>query len=234
MEITIFDLETTGLTPDDSEVIEFGAIYYSIDHGAVISQISSLLPVSSNGAFEINRIASSWTRIPNLSSIQTNAISILNDFISNSEYMVAHCAEFDRGWEFANTSAVPWLCTYNDFVWPKNPKPTTLIQTALNHGIPVVSAHRALTDCQLIASLLTKMYEDEGSLTHFFNKAIERAKEEYIEVFALVSYEERNKAKDAGFLWDKASSKWTKKLKVHELNRETKTWDFDWFEQLED
>lgn len=236
--VTIFDLETTGLSPsgDDSQVIEFGAILYSIEHNAVLSQISSLVPMSSvktNSAKSINGIEEVWTQSGAIDSCTNLASNLLNTFIENSDYVIAHNKEFDMAWNFANTLSKPWLCTLNDFVWPKNPTNcrTSLINTALNHGIAVVSAHRAMTDCELIASLFSR-FGESGLLYQLFRKAIERSADEIIEVVALVSFNEKNKAKSKGFFWDSNSgkSKWTKKIRASELVAESKEWDFEWFE----
>lgn len=231
--VTIFDLETTGIKPEESEVVEFGAILYSVEHATILSQTSAFLPVTKNGAQHINSIDPIWTTAID-SQIISSAYELLENFVYTSDYVVAHNKEFDMGWNFANTLSKPWLCTYADFLWEKNHKQASLIQTALNHGVAVTSAHRALTDCGLIASLFTKVYEEKGSLQEFFSKAIERAKDEIIEVVALVSYGEKNKAKSCGFIWDSNSekSRWIKKIKQSELLEESKSWDFDWFEKL--
>lgn len=237
--VTIFDLETTSLSPseNDGQVIEFGAILYSVEHNAVLSQISSLVPMSSvktNSAKSINSIEEVWTQSKVVDSCSNLASNLLNTFVENSDYIIAHNKEFDMSWNFANTLSKPWLCTLNDFVWPKNPTNcrTSLINTALNHGITVISAHRAMTDCELIASLFSRLGEHEGLLSQLFNKAIERAADEIIEVVALVSFNEKNKAKSKGFFWDSNGdkSKWTKKIRASELAAESQEWDFEWFE----
>ena len=92
-------------------------------------------------------------------------IAIFNQWVEWADYVVAHNAAFDKQWfGQAKLPSIdkPWLCTYDDFIWDKNPKPTSLINTLLNYGMGVRHAHCALTDCQLIAALFDRVAETPG------------------------------------------------------------------------
>jgi DNA polymerase III subunit epsilon len=78
------------------------------------------------------------------------------------------------------------------------------VNLALNHGIGVSSAHRALTDCQLIAALFDRMDDLEGMI----NKA-DRPKAVYR---AQVSFEEKDLAKAAGFRWNPDKRMWIRRM----------------------
>jgi DNA polymerase III epsilon subunit-like protein len=96
-----------------------------------------------------------------------------------------------------NSAAKPlkWLCTLVDFTFPQQTRQgENLVHLALNHGIAVSSAHRALTDCQLIAALFDRMDDLEGMI----NKA-DRPKALYK---AQVPFEKKYLAKAAGFKWN--------------------------------
>ena len=103
-----------------------------------------------------------------------------------------------------------WLCTM-DMTWPKQSKPgESLVNLALNHGIGVSSAHRALTDCQLLAELFTRLSAEQ--LSQQLTEALKpRA---YFQ--AKVSYDERQLAKDAGFRWNGKSKAWTRKMPIED------------------
>ena len=225
--VTIIDLETTGLDPATDSVIEVGAILYSVEHQATINQFSCLFPVSENPKENINNISSELTK---QSHDFHRFFDILDHcFLSKSEYLIAHGAAFDRSWLEAMSRVycgLPWLCTYEDFIWPRNPKPTNLIHTAVNHGVTVTSAHRALTDCQLIASLFDRA---EG-LQGLFETAITRANDPWEIVIARICYQEKDKAKAQGFNWnrDYAPDNWSKKIKRSAIESESVAWDFPW------
>lgn len=94
----------------------------------------------------------------------------------------------------------------SDSVFSQQSRPRlSLANLCLEHG--VWSAHRALTDCQLIAALFDRM-ESPEVLRQMVVEAAERAARPKHLYQALVSYQERQKAKDAGFHWDKERKMW--------------------------
>ncbi|NJM57338.1 MAG: hypothetical protein HC857_07775 [Synechococcales cyanobacterium RU_4_20] len=77
------------------------------------------------------------------------------------------------------------------------------------HGIGVSSAHRALTDCQLLSALFDRMEDLPGLIAAAASpKRLVRGD---------VSYGDRQLAKDAGFRWDGDSKQWLCKLSENEL-----------------
>lgn len=144
------------------------------------------------------------------------------DFANDSDYLIAHNAVFDQQWGLFDELWQPWLCTYEDFIWPRNPNPTSLVNTALNHGIGVTKAHRALSDCQLIAELFDRTEDLQGA----FEKAIARSESPVVRVVASVSFEEKELAKNAGFRWIPEEKLWVKNLKEVDLIVESKDWGF--------
>ena len=230
--VTIIDLETTALEPSEGCVIELGAILYSVEHQATLNQFSCLFPVAENPKKDINKIP---VGLAQQSCGFDYCLEILDrHFAYSSEYFVAHGAEFDRRWLFSDLTSelsgdsldLPWLCTYEDFIWPHNPKPTNLIHTAVNHGVAVTAAHRALTDCQLIAGLFDRADDLQG----LFDVAIARANDPWEIIIAKVCYQEKEKPKAHGFNWnrDYAPDLWSKKVKRSAIESECLTWDFAW------
>jgi DNA polymerase III subunit epsilon len=208
----IIDTETTGLDPSTDSVIETGLVLYSVEHQTTLIQFSTLHYASANPAEQINRIPAAALidieeRYPLLS-----LSSLLSCLVEDADVIVAHNAEFDRAFFGGNWHSKPWLCTKDDFTWPRQTKPgESLVTLALEHGIGVASAHRALTDCQLIAALFDRMPDLQGMFAHAMRP---RATFE-----AKVSYDEREIAKAAGFRWDGAKKRWTRRMAIEDAER---------------
>jgi DNA polymerase III subunit epsilon len=213
MKVLIIDTETTGLDAKRDWIIEIGAVLYSVTHRTTLFQFSTLLNAPDNAAEHINRIPAAV--LPEI-CINTQQIFIdtLQQLAQAANYAIAHNAAFDEQWFdgshlpiLNNIAAEPlkWLCTLEDFTFPQQTRQgESLVNLALNHGIGVSSAHRALTDCQLIAALFDRMDDLEGMI----NKA-DRPKALYK---AQVPYEKKDLAKTAGFKWNADKKIWTRRM----------------------
>ncbi|NJL00350.1 MAG: 3'-5' exonuclease [Spirulinaceae cyanobacterium SM2_1_0] len=214
-KLLIVDTETTGIDPDRDRVIEVAAILYSVETRSSLYQMSALLPARENRAVRINRIAPA--ALQQLSpQLEQQSLELLQGLAREADYAVAHNAEFDQQWfglgklpllRDRTGEPLPWLCTMTDFTWPLASKSNeSLINLALSHGIGVSSAHRALTDCQLIAALFDRIPDLSGLL--------EQALQPRYWFQASVSYQERHLAKEAGFRWYAERRAWLAKLTV--------------------
>jgi DNA polymerase-3 subunit epsilon len=211
--LLIIDTETTGLELGTDQVIELAAVLYSVDYQTTLHQMSTLIRSEGNPAEHINHIPSKV--LPTIQeSLQAQAEQLFRAMINEASFFVAHNADFDKQWFRdevlinENTQApLRWLCTMTDFTWPKQTKPgESLVNLALHHGIGVSSAHRALTDCQLIAALLDRLTPKE--LTDVLLDAL-KPRHWYR---ATVSYDDRHLAKQAGFRWDRQQKLWIRKM----------------------
>jgi DNA polymerase III subunit epsilon len=212
LNLLIIDTETTGLNPTCDRVIELGAILYSVEYQTVLHQLSTLLSAPDNPAERINRIPAAV--LPTISPVlMQQSLLIFQTMVDQADYVVAHNAAFDRKW-FNGThlpelhrqgDPLPWLCTMDDFTFPlQNRSGDSLINLALAHGIGVGSAHRALTDCQLIAALFDRM-DDLSNL-------IALARQPKIMFQAMVEYDDRHLAKSAGFKWNSDHRVWLRRM----------------------
>lgn len=222
--VLVVDTETTGLSPADSQVIEVGAILFNVPNKAVVTQLSFVLPCLFNPAEKVNHLSPVVT---SLGPGPETALSLFQQLVHASDAIIAHNVDFDKQWFGIGPLPEihkPWICTMSDVRWPKElglknrPSVTAL---ALAHGVPVWAAHRALTDCIYIAQVFERCQDLENLLTS--------AQEPKSLYQALVSYDERHLAKDAGFAWNTDGSKtWTRKLtqsEVAELPFKTKRID---------
>ena len=219
--LLIIDTETTGINPTQDTVIEIGAILYSVSCQTALSHLSFLLYADQNAAEPINRIPpTALTALPHV--LQHKSLSLLQELALAADYIVAHNAEFDSQW--FNDQQLPilrgpdqqplqWLCSMADMTWPKQTRPgESLIALALNHGIGVSSAHRALTDCQLLAELFNRL------APHELITLIKQALRPKAWFKAEVSYENRHLAKNEGFRWDSERRIWVRKIPIEDAN----------------
>jgi len=213
MNLLIIDTETTGVDAAQDSVIEIGAVLYSCPYQTTLFQISFLLCAQDNPAEGINRIPPSALKcLP--AELQQQSLQMLQSMAAQATYVVAHNADFDRQWfddirlpVLKNSYRHPlkWLCTMSDMTWPRQNRPgESLVNLALNHGIGIGSAHRALTDCQLIAELFNRITQDE--LASLVKQAV-RPKAFFR---ANVSYDDRHLAKEAGFQWYGQEKMWAR------------------------
>tara|TARA_B100000614_G_scaffold61087_1_gene54097 strand:- start:544 stop:1380 length:837 start_codon:yes stop_codon:yes gene_type:complete len=210
--ILIIDTETTGLDEKKDEVIEVGCILFNVPSKAVLSQLSFLLPVKNNQAEFINKISSEVSNIPQPWNDSLNLFLKLVDF---ADYIVAHNVEFDKKW--FNDKNLPsldknWICSLDDIDWSflktlKSRPSVTDLSIAFN--IPVWNLHRALSDCYY----LSEVFKRCENLQELLFKA---SQPRYL-YKAIVSYEDRTLAKNAGFRWNSpVQGAWTRKLSENE------------------
>ena len=213
-KVLIVDTETTGLKPEDgAKLIEVGAILFDVELREVISQLSFLLPVEENAAEHINRISPELTTRGK--ALQSSMYMAFANLVDEADYAVAHNAAFDSQWLRWIRPEPPlglkWICTMDDVKWPKNTKRgrPSVMSLALDYGVPVWSAHRALTDCIYLAEIMKR----EPRLRSLLVEALEPRK-----VFvAEVPYARRQECKDAGFLWNQIVPRaWAKKMRQSE------------------
>lgn len=209
--VLILDTETTGLDPATCAVIEVGCIAYDVAHAVPLESFASLLCADSNAAEAINHIPAGVLRdAPEPADVWARVERMMFD----ADAILAHNAAFDRGFvppEIRNMH--PWICTKDDLDWPRATKPgLSLVVLALDHGLGVATAHRALADCDLISRLLSRAHELGVDLAPFLARGL-RPKATYQ---ALVSYADRDLAKAAGFRWEGETKRWLRRLVVED------------------
>lgn len=212
VNILILDTETTGLEPANGSLIEVGAIYYNVPSRTIMQQVSTLFFCDDNPAYDVNRIPVDALKQTD-SDIAKCTFSAFLIMLSRCDAVVAHNAKFDRSWieSSANqqisemSQAKKWICTKEDFEWPVRPgTPLNLVHIAVAMGVPVLSAHRALTDCHLLAQCFDKINDLPERLAE-----TQLPKERCV---AVVSFEDRQLAKDAGFSWNPEAKCWERKM----------------------
>lgn len=218
--VLLIDTETNGIDIETNQVIEIGAILYSVRYQTILQQISFLLPAKSNDMEKVNHIP-----IRSLVQLDYGSLlplwNILHNMAELSNYAIAHNVEFDKKW-FCDDGRLPtligyddkplrWLCTQDDFVFPRQYKSRmSLVDLVIAHGIGVSTAHRALDDCRLIAELFNRADDLQG----LFDQALLPR----FDCIAKVSYDDRELAKQAGFRWKAATKTWERRAKQSEID----------------
>ena len=210
--ILIIDTETTGLDENKHEIVEVGCILFNLPSKAVLSQMSFLLPVNSNKAEYINGISPEVSRLP---QPWENSIKLFLNLVDCCDFIVAHNVEFDRKWfgkgRLPNLNK-KWICSLEDINWSfkRNLKTRpSVTDLALSFEIPVWNLHRALSDCYYLSEVFKKC----SNLQELFLDAAEPR----LLYKAMVSYEDRILAKEAGFRWNSPiQGAWTKRLSEKE------------------
>ena len=213
--ILILDTETTGLDNENDDCLEVGSILFNVKSRSVLAQQSFLLPVEKNNAEKINNIPAEITRLP---QPLFEAIKYFESLVQFSDVIVAHNAEFDMKW-FGSQKLPqiekPWICSMDDITWPSERQLKTrpsVKDLALAYGVPVWSAHRALTDCIYLAEVFKRCTELE--------KLLIRALEPKVLLRADISYDKRHLAKNAGFRWNDAiKGAWSRKMSRRDMEK---------------
>jgi DNA polymerase-3 subunit epsilon len=212
--IVILDTETTGLDSSKDKTVEVAAVLYNIPSRSILAQASTLLFCEENKAEEINHIPLEALKvIP--PTVEGSSLGMIISMIMEADAIVAHNAEFDKKF----VQLVPplqmlcrdarWICTRNDVVWPlRKGASLSLTSICIDLGVPVVNAHRALADCLLLVAAMEKMPD----IDHFLDKSGADRQTYY----AIISFEQRQLAKDHGFLWDNIKKQWHAKLTYEE------------------
>jgi DNA polymerase-3 subunit epsilon len=212
--LLILDTETTGLDPQRDRCIELGAVLFDLPRRSVLSQVSLLLPCDQNAAEAVNGIDPELTQQP---QPWQQGLRWFEALLASADLVVAHNASFDRQWfgiEPLPAIHKPWLCTMEDIRWPadRNLRSTPSVRDlALAYGVPVWAAHRALTDCIYLA----QVFERCSDLEQLVQQGLEPRRL----YRARLSYEERHRAREAGFRWNEpVSGAWSRRLSEREAS----------------
>lgn len=214
--ILIVDSETTGVDAAKDHVIEIGAVLYSVKHKAVASVLAFLIHADENPAEHVNGIPVELLREhgerrlsprPDIGRDDVPYV-VFDDMIGAADIIVAHSAEFDRGFLKQHTGSKPWVCSMEDIEWPHPIKSKSLVAMALAHDVGVVRAHRAIEDCLTLAAMFERVQKDGVDLQPIFARAMRPKKM----VYAIVSFDQKDLAKNVGFQWDGAKKQWWKRM----------------------
>jgi DNA polymerase-3 subunit epsilon len=217
--VLIVDLETNGVDATNDDIVEMGGVLYSISNETTLASFSWLVKAPHNDAFPINGIP--FEAIEEHGINPEDANKRLDAWLQRGDVIVAHNALFERGFiepRCATATTKPWVCTQDDVDWPRKSPDQKLTSIMLAHGLGVSHAHRALTDCEMIA----RLFDRSAELMMPTRTLLERAMRPKA-LFAMVSprfdADKNAQAKAAGFRWDAIVPKrWARRIALEDVD----------------
>jgi DNA polymerase-3 subunit epsilon len=217
MKIVVLDTETTGLDPKVHTAIEVAAVLYCTAHNAPIATFSTLIEADENPVEHINRIP--VTLLQGAMSAD-EAWGRVEGLVVEAECIVAHNAPFDRNFTPKEVAKLkPWICSMTDLAYPEPYTSKSLTSICLAHGIAIIGAHRALTDVDMLVRLFQQLSKRGIDVGEMLETALKSQVPKAL-IQALVSYDDKQKAKDAGFIWKPPPLKrWEKRMTLEEAKK---------------
>lgn len=214
MKCLVLDTETSGISPDTSDVVEVAVCLLDTVTAQPISTYADIIYGTENAAEHINRIS---TNLLSHGLPAERVWSNIASMIERADCILAHNAPFDRRFVEKNLDSIsiPWIDTQRQVDWPENSDNQKLTTVAIAHGVAVLSAHRALTDVDILVRLLQRIHERGTDLTKLLMNAM-KPKPLYA---ALVSYDDREKAKSAGFSWHAGYKRWERRMTAEDAKK---------------
>jgi exodeoxyribonuclease X len=169
MQVVIVDTETTGFDPATDSLVELAAVYPDSwgrgDHETHTSLVKPTTPIRFDAMAAHHITEEEVANAPDLDMAMDAVFG--NEEERNEFLLVAHNAEFDRGFlpQFATH---PWICTYRCamHIWPdaqSHRNQSLRYELGLDvsdmPGKAGGSAHRALYDAWVTFKLYEKMRE---------------------------------------------------------------------------
>lgn len=162
----LLDVETTGLGPDQDEIIELALklFSYRTDTGEIldIKDEASFLrePLSQsakrnyNRAFQVHGIAYETVRGKTFNDAE------IIKYFSLTDAAIAHNASFDRSFlyrMYPQINELNWYCSMRSIPWKQYGFPNSKLLTLLqSHRITDFQTHRAMDDITYLLELLKK------------------------------------------------------------------------------
>lgn len=234
MRVLGLDFETTSLDPQTAHIIEIGAVLWDTEKKTPLKIFNELVwdpdypPIREEGLAHHGigeDLLREMGKPPRISFARLDLIAAVHD----PKFIVAHngraydcpLLKANLKWcelEDEETPALlslPWIDTKEDLPFDYPVSSRKLSHLAADHGFMNPFAHRAVFD--VITMLRVMSY-------YPMEKILEYQKFKPIE--AVVSFNDREKAKEAGFSWNASLKKWWKKIHPDSLVEEQKKYAF--------
>lgn len=226
------DLETTGLLTATDRIIELGTVLWDTDTNKSLLLKNDLMWNSDYPTIteEINRVTGITQA--DLEAYGNPSAQTLSQLLElgrryKPERIVAHNGEnFDKplliaelnrhGFTETFVHSTPWVDTKTDLPFETPPRSNHLGHLAYDMGFINPFPHRALSDVLTMLKVMSQ-FKFEDILAH--------AAIPWVTVRAVVPFDDKQKAKDRRYSWEKIGEKsfpkmWVKRIKVNKLEEE--------------
>lgn len=205
-KLLLLDVESTGLDPAKDHLAEVGLVQWSVEHHCTLASASWLVRAPSNEAEKINRIPAAAL----VDAAEPDRVrELVRRWAEPCDAVMAHNADFDRQW--VPDLGKPWIDSAWDLELPVACSDRKLTDIMLAHGLAVLDAHRALTDCQMMARLLERCVELCWDVDNMLAKAL-RPKVRVVAINHGFDAAKNQLYKTAGFRWSPESKEWWRLL----------------------
>lgn len=219
--LLIVDTETSGTSPDDSDLLEVAVATYDLEEGALIDCVSWLVAGENKpDALAINGISNALLAKYTAPGARVSSDALHSIWRGHTHApiaIVAHEAEFDRQWFTSDVRKLPWACSRKDIEWPRRAQmgSGSLEKLALAHGVGVLPGHRAIHDVLTLVRVFDAVYRSDGAgpMIRMMQRAV-RPKARYQ---AIVSFGQKDLAYDEGFTWDGKRKIWWKDIAIEDV-----------------
>lgn len=243
MKICLIDFETTSKDPETAIPLEIGAIIIEeVSPGLWVETAELNYFIKDKTFIEVPKNITELTGITTEKVVEAgrpakDVIQWLLKFSEDCTWFMAHnkaydltilshllIKNFERG-EIMNHRIFQtenWICSLDEMPYDEKYRCKILSHLALDHGAEVnqKEAHSALYDVRLIQKILSAgAYSLQDILSY--------RSMPWIYLQALVEYEQRQQAKDAGYSWEqvrgddkKFPKKWIKRIKENKFDAE--------------
>lgn len=216
MNVLGIDFETTGLNPEIHDIIEVGWVLWNTEENKMINAGSFLITPDDPVPLEITQLTGITDDMLEYSDQSLNVL-IGDPPIAGINYLVAHNADFEKSfiahnsYRFRYWASTPWIDTMTDLPYPPMKGKGSLSEICMAHGVFNPMPHRALTDTLAMMQVFAQ---------YDFEEIQKRASSPRIQLVAQVTFDEKDKAKKAGYRWDSDARIWFKKILQIDLEKE--------------
>lgn len=199
----VIDTETTGLDSNKDKIIEIGYVMARFDTTTgSICDVTERYSGLEDPGFSIS------PEITKITGITTEDVAgkhfddaIIQAAIAKADVVVAHNAKFDRGFlerRYPEFASKWWACSIQEGPWQEMHTGSSKLEyLAYLQGF-FYSAHRALTDAEVLLHVLTGSHDGKSIASHLLAKA----RQVTYRVWAVNSpYDKKDDLKKNGYRW---------------------------------
>lgn len=185
-DILVFDFETTGLSATNDEIIEIGAIRYTLVNGKyqIVSELQEILKTNVEISEKITEITGITKEMQNeLGISQEEGFKKLNALIDKDTLLIAYNIQFDLGFlttfyqkhydknYMINNDLLDIMAVYKDRnAWGASVIEGWRLDSAVKkYNVSIVNTHRALDDVKATYEVMKELAREKPNLSKYIN-----------------------------------------------------------------